>query len=275
MRTCLRERFRRVYYNFCHRNTIRVSGRDNRLTYNAHTLRNVQIYINGEKNVVEIAPSTVLENMRIDIAGNANSIIIGDRSNLLNARYTVNGDKNNVHFGLNNNLMCGLTLSGSHHVIEIGNECNIKSGSFWMEDIECSLIIGSNTTIIGADFSLTEDNSKIVLGSRCLFAYGIDFRTGDSHPIFDCTSGERINPAKNIEIGNHVWIAAFVKVLKGAVIGENSVIGIGSIVTKSIPANCIAAGNPARIIRENITWSYQRTDEVNTETHMNISGAEA
>lgn len=252
-----------------------MSGRDNRLTYNAHTLRNVQIYITGEKNVVEIAPSTVLQNMRIDITGNANNIIIQDRSNLLNSRYAINGNNNTVHFGLNNNLMCGLTLSGSHHVIDIGDECNIKSGSVWMEDNQCCLLIGNNTTIIGADFSLTEDNSSIVLGSRCLFAYGIDFRTGDSHPIFDCTSGVRINPAKNITIGHHVWIAAFVKVLKGVVIGENSVIGIGSIVSKSIPANCIAAGNPARIVRENITWSYQRTDTLPEDTISDVSGENA
>ena len=53
-----------------------------------------------------------------------------------------------------------------------------------------------------------------------------------------------------IHIGNKVWIGANSVVLPGVTIGENSVIGAGSIVTRDIPANVIAAGNPCRVIRE-------------------------
>jgi len=271
----IRSSFRRRCYNILHHNRVVASSSRNTITYNAHTLRNVTIQITGENNFVEIAPSTSLVNMNIEITGNDNRIIIGDKSSLKNSRYMVGGDFNVIRLGADNGLMCGITVSGSHHTIDIGNSCTVQSGSLWIEDNGCVIAIGNETTIIGADFSVTEDNSRISLGNRCLLAYGIDFRTGDSHPIFDRASGKRINHPDNIEVGDHVWIAAFVKILKGVKIGRDSVIGIGSVVTKNIPANCIAAGSPARIVRENIAWSYHRTDQFSMDTIINAFGAEA
>ena len=53
-----------------------------------------------------------------------------------------------------------------------------------------------------------------------------------------------------IIIGNNVWIGANVTILKGVKVGDNSIIGAGSVVVKNIPKNCIVAGNPAKIIKE-------------------------
>lgn len=55
-----------------------------------------------------------------------------------------------------------------------------------------------------------------------------------------------------IKIGRNVWIGTNVRICKGVTIGDNSVIGACSIVTKSIPANCVAVGNPAKVVKENI-----------------------
>ena len=56
--------------------------------------------------------------------------------------------------------------------------------------------------------------------------------------------------SKEIKIGNNVWVGYNVIILKGVIIGENSVIGAGSVVVKDIPENCIAAGNPAKVIKK-------------------------
>lgn len=64
-----------------------------------------------------------------------------------------------------------------------------------------------------------------------------------------CLDGERDTIAKTVNIGNGVWIGGGTVVLHGVTIGENTVIGAGSVVTKSIPANCVAVGNPCRVIR--------------------------
>ncbi|QNK42458.1 transferase [Caproicibacter fermentans] len=59
---------------------------------------------------------------------------------------------------------------------------------------------------------------------------------------------------KPIRIGSHVLIGTHATILKGAVIGDHSVIAANAVVTGEIPAHCLAAGIPARVIRENINW---------------------
>jgi acetyltransferase-like isoleucine patch superfamily enzyme len=91
-----------------------------------------------------------------------------------------------------------------------------------------------------------------------MFANDIDIRTSDSHAILDARTGERINPARNVIIGDHVWIASHVVLLKGVEIGHDSVIAAGAIVTKSCGPGVILAGNPATIIKRDITWRRER-----------------
>ena len=70
---------------------------------------------------------------------------------------------------------------------------------------------------------------------------------------------------KPITIGNNVWIGGDTKILAGVTIGDNTVIGAGSVVTKDIPANVVAVGNPCRVIRkiteEDTQRNHSRTAE--------------
>jgi acetyltransferase-like isoleucine patch superfamily enzyme len=88
---------------------------------------------------------------------------------------------------------------------------------------------------------------SIRIGDNCMFASNVYISDSDWHGIYN-----RIRPfrsEKPIIIEDNVWLGERVIVNKGVCIGENSVIGAGSIVTKNIPANSIAAGNPARVIK--------------------------
>jgi acetyltransferase-like isoleucine patch superfamily enzyme len=104
----------------------------------------------------------------------------------------------------------------------------------------------------------------MTIGHDCMFAYDIDVRTGDSHSIIETSSQARVNYAENVTIGNHVWIAAHCSILKGIVISDDSIVATGSIVTKAFFRHgTIIAGNPARVIKEGITWSRKRSYESN------------
>ncbi len=95
------------------------------------------------------------------------------------------------------------------------------------------------------------DCAKIEFGDNVFIAPNCGFYTA-SHPL-DAeirNTGKRF--AKPIKIGNNVWIGGNVVVLPGVTIGDNSVIGAGSVVTKDIPANVVAYGNPCKVIK-NIT----------------------
>ena len=72
-------------------------------------------------------------------------------------------------------------------------------------------------------------------------------------------TGNRLNPAKDVTIGNHVWIGANVDINKGTIVSDNSIIGSNSVVTKQFEeSNIILIGMPAKKIREAVTWSRQK-----------------
>ncbi|BDA16200.1 hypothetical protein KAM353_23510 [Aeromonas caviae] len=81
--------------------------------------------------------------------------------------------------------------------------------------------------------------------------------TSDGHDII--RSGERMNYAKNITIGNKVWLADGVVVLKGGDIGDGCVIGINSVVTNKVQGNTVAVGCPAREVSKNVSWRKELT----------------
>jgi len=88
---------------------------------------------------------------------------------------------------------------------------------------------------------------SINIGNNVMFAANVYLSDSDWHGIYNRIRPFRCN--KPVIIENNVWLGERVIVNKGVTIGENSVVGAGSVVTKDIPANSIAAGNPARVIK--------------------------
>lgn len=88
-----------------------------------------------------------------------------------------------------------------------------------------------------------------------MFSYGITIRNSDAHLIYDASSGNRINFAKPVIIGNHCWISQNTLILKGTNIGEGTILGAGAVVSnKKLQSNSIYAGNPALLVKGNIVW---------------------
>jgi len=122
----------------------------------------------------------------------------------------------------------------------------------WIEpDFRCEY--GSNITIednVYINFGcIILDCADVTIGSHTLLGPNIGLYTAN-HSI---NATERINGgcySKPIHIGKNVWLGGDVKVLGGVSIGDNTIIGAGSIVTKDIPSNVIAVGNPCRVIRK-------------------------
>lgn len=102
-------------------------------------------------------------------------------------------------------------------------------------------VFNNNVTLIA--------NERIVIGDGCLIGDQVAIYDSDFHEINPTTRKQGAGPTRPVMVGNNVWLGSRVMVLKGVTIGDNSVIGAMSLVTKSIPANCLAAGNPAKVIR--------------------------
>jgi maltose O-acetyltransferase len=162
-------------------------------------------------------------------------------------------------------------------VFEIGSDtrCNVPIRS----DGHGSLVVGSQNVFgwrwaprVGDGEILLQPRSRdseIVIGNRNTFsnnvsivamgriAVGDDCLFGDQVALYDCDFHEidpqhrnrSAGPVLPVTIGNNVWLGSRAMILKGVTIGDNSVVAAMSVVNQSIPDNCVAAGNPARVIR--------------------------
>ena len=137
-----------------------------------------------------------------------------------------------------------ITNNGS---ITINENCTIERN--------CTLVakwghieVGENTFI--GEGSILVANSGIEVGQNCLIASGVTIRDQD-HGIYDLAipiRHQKVSTEK-ISIGSDVWIGTKATILKGVCIGDQSVIGANSVVTKSVPPRVIAVGSPAKIIK--------------------------
>lgn len=101
-----------------------------------------------------------------------------------------------------------------------------------------------------ANFNLTiVDDANIYIGDKVMFGPNVTIATAN-HPINPQLREKGMQYNKEVHIGNNVWIGAGAIIVPGITIGDNSVIGAGSIVTRDIPANVVAVGNPCRVMRE-------------------------
>ncbi|SIN83614.1 maltose O-acetyltransferase [Carnobacterium alterfunditum] len=140
---------------------------------------------------------------------------------------------------------------------------NITIGKHFYANFDCIMI----------DIAAITIGDNVMFGPRvCLYTAG--------HPIDVTVRNSGLEFGMPITIGNNVWVGGSALVNPGVTIGDNAVIGSGSVVTKDIPANTIAAGNPCRVIREitqadKIKWEEQQAAywaEVAIEQDAEIKG---
>lgn len=101
-----------------------------------------------------------------------------------------------------------------------------------------------------ANFNLTlVDDTHIYVGDCTMFAPNVTVATA-GHPILPSLREQAYQYNMPVHIGKNCWIGAGALIMPGVTIGDNTVIGAGSVVTKDIPANVVAVGNPCRVMRE-------------------------
>lgn len=135
---------------------------------------------------------------------------------------------------------------------------NVSVGAPFICDYGCNIFLGSNVSInMNCTFV---DCNRIEIGDNVLIASNVQIYTA-AHPV---ELSERLTPDWNADIGEYFcrtyalpvkigsgcWIGGGVIILPGVTIGEGTVIGAGSVVTKEIPSNCVAVGNPCRVMRK-------------------------
>lgn len=134
--------------------------------------------------------------------------------------------------------------------------CRGHIQTFETVKIEClpnAVIEIGDKTYINHDSEI-RCRERVAIGNNVSIAYNVLIQDSDYHTTYD-ENGTPKPQTLPISIEDNVWIGANAIVLKGVTIGEGSIVAAGSVVTKSIPAYSLVAGNPARIIKQNIKHS--------------------
>lgn len=197
-------------------------------------LTSLAAYEDQAGNVVEYGGSAAVK-ADIQFKGGNNRLAVADSANLAEIKATFWGDNGVVRIGATT-----MKRSPMRFEMKIGHESTI--------------VVGQNVGTDAKVLVCAVEGADVTLGDDIMFAAGIEVRTDDTHAIYDSVTGERINVAQSITIGEHVWIAKHAVIMGGVSVGSGSVIGFRSIVTRSLPNNCVAVGAPARVVRRNVVW---------------------
>lgn len=197
--------------------------------------------------------------LSISIKGQNNKIIVGKlRGRKGKIKISIGGDN------------CTIVIDEG---IEIVNTLEIRIGQ---KEIASRMVKNSGVYISkGCHFEQTEmvignSNAKIEIGENCMFSSGVFLYHTDGHPVFDFKTKRIINKVHNMKIGDHCWLGLNSTILKNVEIANDCIIGLGSMVTKSFanPHSAIA-GNPARIVKENISWAKDAAGYIENKTEEN------
>jgi acetyltransferase-like isoleucine patch superfamily enzyme len=122
---------------------------------------------------------------------------------------------------------------------------HIESATIYPENYD-KLHIGSNVIANDAYF---DTSGEITIGDATFFGWGVKVLTG-THPIYERgITRQQMSSSKDVLIGKGVWIASHAIILPGSVIGDDSVVSAGSVISGIFPPEKLIAGNPARVIK--------------------------
>ena len=189
-------------------------------------------------NIVDSSTANIYKDAFIVKHGTNNRVIIGEKSDLHNSIITFKGTNNTVRIGKNG------FLNGLNIIVEGDNG---------------QLIIGDNAFILGDTRIYVVDGATFKMGDGCMLSDRIEIRTTDNHSIIDRSTGKRINYEKDIVLHDNVWIGTGVTILKGVELANACIVGAASVITKKLmKESSVIAGNPARVVRENVYWRMER-----------------
>ena len=161
--------------------------------------------------------------------------------------------------GSGRRLNLQLHLKGGENLVRLGDGV---SGSWSLFLFGGSRVeIGSGSRAVGLEMYV---NHRCVcsVGEDCMISENVVFQTGDGHTLVDLDKRQSINhQPSSIRIGDHCWLGRNSVVLASSreiCMGSGSILGLGSILTRTIPSTSLAVGSPARVLRSRVSWHHQQ-----------------
>ncbi|MEZ9634346.1 DapH/DapD/GlmU-related protein [Vibrio cyclitrophicus] len=178
----------------------------------------------------------------------------------------ISGDNNTLYVGKNTILdNVKVEILSNNAVMAIGEGVSMGKGRLNISDAsgQFSSIVSGKAHVLSENMPKSE-TIKLTVGDGSMIAEGVTMMTADGHPILN-SEGIKISSYGDIVLGKHVWVGANATILKGVTVGRGSVIGLNSVVTKSIPENTIAVGTPCKPIKRDFGFWARSVSTSNIE----------
>lgn len=220
------------------------------------------------KQAIESLPSSVSKPLISDLwvvpvkgFGQGNVIVTAGKRRRLKTRFVIIGSPNgNILFlGKNADAPDEMRWEGNENFALLSDAVTWSRLNLRFASNDGHIAIGRQSIFNGTELVVEGEGKQIVLGDHSLFAPGTVIRTSDMHAISDQATGDWINPPESVELEPYVWVGEDVSILKGVKIGGGSVIGAKSLVNSAIARFTVAAGTPAKPIKQNVYWNLERS----------------
>jgi hypothetical protein len=162
------------------------------------------------------------------------------------------GPQRRLHANLLGSDSCLICLGGARQT-QVVKVVAYEAGSvIWL---------GQGMTSNGSTLT-TGGSAHILIGDDAMFSWDVFVRATDVHSVIDLRSGQVKNFAQSVVLGRHVWAGANVWIGKGCTIGAGAILSQGAVVTRDVPANSVAAGVPATIKSQEVTWARPSPEQI-------------
>jgi acetyltransferase-like isoleucine patch superfamily enzyme len=217
----------------------------------------ISIDIKGTGNVYSVSNSSHLSGI-INFYDSSGSVVIIDK-----------GVKGKVHIKMRgNNSFLYIGRDGVFHGMDIRST---QESDFIA--VGAKVTVTSNLIIISGQGS-GNANPSVIIGDDCMFSNNVTIRSTDSHPVYDVNSLEQLNmPFDDVHIEPHVWLGEKVTILKNVRVGACSIVGLGSVVTRSVPRFSKVAGVPAKSKSNASSFWARNSSEIAKKSALNYHRA--
>lgn len=168
------------------------------------------------------------------------------------------GDGGSIELGHEVRLFdCIIVLRGTRPRLVIQDRVRLTQVRIVVEDEGSEVLIKSLTSMTRATVQ-SKEGCRVEFGADCMVGHGAEVTNSDSHSVICQATGARLNPARDVVLGDRVWLGAGVYVTKGVRIGPDTVVAAGSRVFSDLPGAVLAAGVPAVVKRTGVAWCRER-----------------
>lgn len=242
--------------------TNKIHIGSNKLSVTSNHFKNNTLNFNGSGSCFTLKDNSFLRDCIVNIDGCENEITVDENTEIYDSNRQmihIDGNNNKIVIGKKCRIRdTSFFFRGNDNLIYIDDDCSLCGTELHIEQDNNELKILKGTSMHGRDghyiHIALDESSRIIIGEDCMLSNGIQMRSSDSHSIVDLNR-KRLNNAEDIIIGKHCWISMGAIILKGTHIADHTVVAAGAVCTKKYDTeNCILAGNPAKVVKQDIDW---------------------